>query len=150
MDVVSQALHVAAGASESADNRIVSVDFDLDRPAHRAAYAAAMAVLAAFGEKPERAVLPVPSRTPSMTDNEAVAFLDAGPETNPLDEALRRSYLSAIEELAGDPTKAIRAVADTFPMIREVLRDGANVEGVAQVQYMRWMDAQRAVRSTLD
>ena len=150
MDVVSQALHVAAGASDTAVDSVVSLDFDLELPAHRAAYAAAMADLASFGETPEGVAMPVPPRVLRAVDAESVAVLDVGPEVNPLDEALRRSYLAAMDELAGDPAKAVRAVSDTFPMVRDVLRDGANVEGVAHVQYMRWTDAQRAVRSTLD
>ena len=150
MDVVSQALHVAAEASETAIDSIVSLDFDLELPAHRAAYAAAMAVLASFGEAPEGMALPVPTRLSTAVDVESVAILDVAPEVNPLEEALRRAYLAAMDELAGDPAKAARAVGDTFPIVREVLRDGANVEGVAHVQYMRWTDAQRAVRSSLD
>lgn len=148
MDVVSQALHVAARAADSAVDSVVSFEFDLELPAHRAAYAAAMAVLASFGEGPNGIAMPVPTRPVATVD--AVAILDPGHELTPLDEALRRAYVAAIDELSGDPVRTVRLVADTFPHVRDVLRDGANVEGVAHVQYMRWSEAQRAVRSSLD
>jgi hypothetical protein len=155
MDVVSQALHVAAGA---AVDRVVTVDFDLDLPAHRVAHAAAMAVLAAYGESPDGIAvarssvggLPVPSRPEPLLDPVAVALMGTGPSLNPLDEALRRAYSAALDELSGDPARAVRIVADTFPHVLDVLRDGANVEGVALVQYMRWSEAQRSVRTNLD
>ena len=153
MDVVSQALHVAANASDPSDNQVVSLEFDLDLPAHRAAYAAAMAVLAAFGEAPEGIAMPVPARyadAASAPEGESTAGFGLPAEGDPLDEANRRAYRAAMDDLVGDPTRAQRAVADTFPLVRDILRDGANIEGVAQVQYMRWTDAQRAVRSTLD
>ncbi|MEY4407922.1 MAG: hypothetical protein RL345_2388, partial [Chloroflexota bacterium] len=40
-----------------------------------------------------------------------------------------------------------RIVEDTFPIVRELLRDGVNVENLAQVQYLRWVDAQGDLRS---
>ncbi|MBU6289269.1 MAG: hypothetical protein ACKO2D_11130 [Chloroflexota bacterium] len=149
MDVVSQALHVAAGAADAAVDSVVSLDFDLDLPAHRAAYAAAIAVLAAFGERPDGIAMPVPSRAEHQVGPSAVALLDAGPSLSPLDEALRTAYSAALDELSGDPARSIRVVADTFPHVLDVLRDGANIEGVAHVQYMRWSEAQRSVRTNL-
>ena len=63
-------------------------------------------------------------------------------DRHPMDAALRRSYMVAVEEIAGEPIRAARIVEDTFPIVRELLRDGVNVENLAQVQYHRWVDAQ--------
>ncbi len=64
-----------------------------------------------------------------------------------MDAALRRSYMVAVEEIAGEPVRAARIVEDTFPTVRELLRDGVNVENLAQVQYHRWVDMQGDLRS---
>jgi hypothetical protein len=110
-----------------------------------------MAVLAAFGGVPERIAMPVPMPVDDTADAKETDEVSlTASDGNLLDYALRRTYHGVMDGLVGDPSVSNRAVADTFPVVREILRDGANVEAVAQVQYMRWTDAQRAVRSAVD
>ena len=56
------------------------------------------------------------------------------------DAALRRSYAEAVSELTPDAGRQARIVRDTFPHIRELLRDGANIAAVAQIQHQRWAE----------
>jgi hypothetical protein len=53
---------------------------------------------------------------------------------------LRRSYADALAELTPDAARQQAVLQATFPHIRELLRDGANVEAVAQIQYRRWVE----------
>ena len=144
MDVVTQALHVASRVGEPAG--IVSLTLDLEIPAHRAAYSSALAVLSSLGHDPsELGGEAVEHRVPAPVT--VADQFGAEVDRHPMDAALRRSYTVAVEEIAGEPIRAARIVEDTFPIIRELLRDGVNVENLAQVQYHRWVDAQGDFRS---
>ncbi|MSQ43204.1 MAG: hypothetical protein EXR45_03200 [Chloroflexi bacterium] len=144
MDVVTQALHVASRVGEPTG--VVSLTLDLDNPAHRAAYSAALAVLSALGHDPQALLGDVvqPQLPPAVTVPEAYA---GDFDRYPMDAALRRSYMVAIEEIAGEPARAARIVEDTFATVRDLLRDGVNVANLAQVQYHRWVDAQGELRA---
>ena len=145
MDVVTQALHVASRVGEPTG--IVSLTLDLENPAHRAAYSSALAVLSALGHDPsELCGETVEQHRVSAAVSVAETFV-AEFDRHPMDAALRRSYTVAVEEIAGEPIRAARIVEDTFPIVRELLRDGVNVENLAQVQYHRWVDAQGDLRS---
>lgn len=144
MDVVTQALHVASRVGEPTG--IVSLTLDLENPAHRAAYSSALAVLSALGHDPAALGGDVVDRRTAAAVSVADQF-DEGFDHHPMDAALRRSYIVAVEEISGEPVRAARIVEDTFPIVRELLRDGVNVENLAQVQYHRWVDAQGELRS---
>jgi hypothetical protein len=165
MNVLDQALNVVQRA-EALDGQI-TLTLDLDLPEHRAALAAALAVLRAMGEDGAALLAPgrgapdqpgapagqVPadqSRSPEApsggaaeagveatggASGEADEAGDAGE-----DDALRQGYLKAVAELTPDSERQASIVRDTFPGIRELLRDGANVEAVAQIQYRRWVE----------
>jgi hypothetical protein len=165
MNVVDQALNVVQRA-ESLDGE-VTLTLDLDLPEHRAALAAALAVLRAMGEDgaalltsgrgaPDQPGAPagqVPadqSRSPEApsggaaeagveatggASGEADEAGDAGE-----DDAIRQGYVQAVAELTPDAERQARIVRDTFPRVRELLRDGANVASVAQIQYRRWAE----------
>lgn len=144
MDVVTQALHVASRVGEPSG--VVSLTLDLENPAHRAAYSSALAVLSALGHDP-RGLDGGPfahrgSAVPNMAEQ-----LDGDFDRHPMDAALRRAYMVAVEEIAGESTRAARIVEDTFPVVLELLRDGVNVDNLAQIQYHRWVDAQGGVHS---
>ncbi len=144
MDVVTQALHVASRVGEPTG--IVSLTLDLENPAHRAAYSSALAVLSALGHGPLALGGDAVEHQISTAVGVAEQF-DGGFDHHPMDAALRRSYMVAVEEIAGEPVRAARIVEDTFPTVRELLRDGVNVENLAQVQYHRWVDMQGDLRS---
>ena len=144
MDVVTQALHVASRVGEPTG--IVSLTLDLENPAHRAAYSSALAVLSALGHDPRALGGDVVDHRSATAVGVAEQF-DEGFDHHPMDASLRRSYMVAVEEIAGEPARAARIVEDTFPTVRELLRDGVNVENLAQVQYHRWVDAQGELRS---
>jgi len=144
MDVVTQALHVASRVGEPTG--IVSLTLDLENPAHRAAYSSALAVLSALGHDPSELGGETVEHRVSAAVSVAETFV-AEFDRHPMDAALRRSYMVAVEEIAGEPIRAARIVEDTFPIVRELLRDGVNVENLAQVQYHRWVDAQGDLRS---
>lgn len=143
MDVVTQALHVASRVGEPTG--IVSLTLDLENPAHRAAYSSALAVLSALGHDPSELGGETADHRVSAAVSVAETFV-AEFDRHPMDAALRRSYTVAVEEIAGEPIRA-QIVEDTFPIVRELLRDGVNVESLAQVQYHRWVDAQGDLRS---
>jgi hypothetical protein len=170
MNVVDQALNVVQRA-ETLDGE-VTLTLDLELPEHRAALAAALAVLRAMGEDGASLLTPgrgapdqpgapagqvsagqVPadqSRSPEAPSGGAV---EAGVEATGgapgeadeagdagEDDAIRQSYVQAVAELTPDAERQARIVRDTFPRVRELLRDGANVAAVAQIQYRRWAE----------
>ena len=151
MDVLSQALRVVSQTEETTGH--VTLTFDLDEPAQRAAYAAAVAVLSASGADVESLmgeggatdlspVAPTldPERvTPSGEDDHGAAVL-ASQEEDEQDAQLRRGYLEALAEMTPDKTRQQAALLATYPRVRELLRDGANVAAVAQIQYRRWSE----------
>ena len=137
MDVLSQALNVAEQAE--AASGLATLTFDLRDPSHRAAYAAALAVL----------------RISGVDEDELIAGLGAGGEGAPAARAvpaveeiplsgyegeLRTRYGAAIKELCPDEVRRDQAIRETFPKVVELLKDGANVEAVAQIQYRRWVE----------
>jgi hypothetical protein len=164
MDVLAQASNVVEQA-EARHGRVTLV-LDLDDPAQRAAYAAALAVLQINGIDPltlaqvsdaEGAAAassgPVSKRAATAPD-EGDRADDREPYTanptagdkgedvgaNPADAAIWRSYAEALGALTPDEARANQIVRETFPRVRELLRDGANVEAVAQIQYRRWTE----------
>jgi hypothetical protein len=145
MNILDQALSVVELAES--DRGRVSVTLDLDRPEHRAALAAALAVLQAMGEDPEGVLageeggtrLGVPRAAPPP-DEPLDGDETGGEDDSPEDAELRRSYATAISALNPDPQRQAIVVRETFPLVRELLQDGANVEAVAQIQYRRWLE----------
>ncbi|NDF96010.1 MAG: hypothetical protein EB107_09275, partial [Proteobacteria bacterium] len=105
-----------------------------------------LAVLSALGHDPSELAGETVEHRVSAAVSVAETFV-AEFDRHPMDAALRRSYTVAVEEIAGEPIRAARIVEDTFPIVRELLRDGVNVENLAQVQYLRWVDAQGDLRS---
>jgi hypothetical protein len=169
MNVLDQALNVVQRA-EALDGQI-TLTLDLDLPEHRAALAAALAVLRAMGEDGESLLAPGQSPGQGAADQAGAPAKEAqadqprppeapgggapeagaqAPEEAPgeadeagdagEDDALRQGYLKAVAELTPDSERQASIVRDTFPGIRELLRDGANVEAVAQIQYRRWVE----------
>ena len=151
MDVLAQALNVAEEAEEATGS--VALTFDLRNASHRAAYAAALAVLRISGEDEDELI--ALSETPPGTRVAAALATPAAPAVSgedgdtpgyaePLDEgqavALRKGYLEALTELTQDEGRRDTVARETFPRVVELLRDGANVEAVAQIQYRRWVE----------
>ncbi len=143
MDVVTQAALAAAGASRDRAERLVTLEFDLDRPSHRAAYAAAVAVLGTIDNDAAVGHPDGPASTREAMGGGNASGSEV--ESNPVDNAIRRAYRAAVDGIAGDPARVEHVVADTFSVVREILRNGANVEAVAQVQYARWLDGRETV-----
>jgi hypothetical protein len=148
MDVLSQAMSVVEHA-EAGSGRI-TLTLDLDEPAQRAAFAAAVAVLRINGvDLPElhAAVLDSPALQPAPQGSRGSAAPDSSPESTQTagddarqDDPVRRSYREAISELTPDKARSSNVVRDTYPRIEDLLRSGANVEAVAQIQYRRWVE----------
>ncbi len=156
MNVIDQARSVVQGP-ESLEGR-VTLTLDLDQPEHRAALAAALAVLRALGDEGESLLAPavgagaVPAgaaplsappaegETGSAAGAGGVGGVEEESGEDGEDGALRRSYAEAVSELTPDAERQARIVRDTFPHIRELLRDGANVAAVAQIQHQRWAE----------
>ena len=140
MDVLSQALNVAEQAEAASGT--ATLTFDLRIASHRAAYAAALAVLRISGVDEDalielaqtgRALPIVPLAAPSEAPVEGFG----GPA---YEEELRKRYSEAMTELSPDEAVRAQAARETFPRVVELLRDGANVEAVAQIQYRRWLE----------
>ncbi|HEV2122790.1 MAG TPA: hypothetical protein VGW38_08455, partial [Chloroflexota bacterium] len=53
---------------------------------------------------------------------------------------LLKTYADAMSELTADEARRAVIIRDTFPRVAALLRDGANVEAVAQIQYRRWVE----------
>ncbi len=148
MDVLAQASSVVERA-EAGSGR-VTLTLDLDDASQRAAYAAALAVLQIHGIDPltltEIGVTDEEAGEASVTPPPRAARAGGGgdaagePGVPGTDAALRRSYADALAELAPDDARKDQVLKDTFPRVRELLRDGANVEAVAQIQYRRWQE----------
>jgi hypothetical protein len=155
MNVIDQALTVVQ-RTESLEGP-VTLTLDLAVPEHRAALAAALAVLRSFGEDgasllagadgaavAATAVAPAPVAASEPAD----ADLEGdGPAESAGDNRLRQDYAKAITELTPDADRQGRIVRDTFPRVRDLLLDGANVEAVAQIQYRRWVEDNPDYRS---
>ena len=166
MDVLAQASNVVEQA-EATSGRVTLV-LDVDDPAQRAAYAAALAVLQINGLDPlaftavgraDRAGEGLPRKRPPAAREgslsvephlrvapagaPAAAPAGSGDDSGANDSAdatIKRSYSEALSELTPDEARAQQIVRETFPRVRELLRDGANVEAVAQIQYRRWTE----------
>lgn len=163
MDVLSQALDVVEEAESGSGS--VTLTLDLDQPAQRAAYAAALAVLRVSGvELPDlhASGLDTPAlREPAPrqagrdgsdtgrsagpgsagTDPTASGTSGAGAGSNDdPNDPIRRSYREALSELTPDEARLTSVVNDTYPRVQELLRDGVNVDSVAQIQYRRWVE----------
>ena len=147
MDILSQALNVAEQAE--AASGAATLTFDLRKDSHRAAYAAALAVLRISGVDEDallelaesRGAVPVVEGGPGA----AVPAGGAGTETEaPVSSAyereLRQRYQEAMTDLTPDEASRAQAARETFPRVMELLKDGANVEAVAQIQYRRWVE----------
>jgi hypothetical protein len=61
-----------------------------------------------------------------------------GPEG--FEDELRKRYGEAMHDLSPDEARRAQAARETFPRVVELLKDGANVEAVAQIQYRRWIE----------
>ena len=143
MDVLAQALNVAEEAEVATGS--ASLTFDLRNPSHRAAYAAALAVLRISGVDEDDLIAPSPperaARTEPAPSEEGIAEPLPEIEGDPtLLAGLRRGYVEALTDLTPDEARRETVARDTFPRVVELLRDGANVEAVAQIQYRRWVE----------
>jgi hypothetical protein len=154
MDVIAQALNVAEQAEASTGS--ATLTFDLRDPSQRAAYAAALAVLRISGvdedalfvgddgveRKPKRRkasrTKALPRQSKADSSNE-VDGLDDVPD-DAYSAELRKRYSEAMTDLTPDAERRGRAARETFPRVVELLRDGANVDSVAQIQYRRWVE----------
>jgi hypothetical protein len=160
MDVLTQALNVVARARAGSGR--VTLTLDLAEPAQRAAYAAALAVLEVNGIEADAVVRPADDAAEAAGGDVTGAAVSARSGAGaPADDSnaagdltghdaeLRRAYGEALAELTPDEARQAAALAATFPRVRELLRDGANVTAVAQIQYRRWVDEHRdAVRES--
>ena len=161
MDVLTQAANVIDRIEQverrSAGRGQAVLTLDLAQPAQRAAYAAAVAVLYAHGVDPLNVLdVQAPDDLPPAAPSAAVppAGSDTGPEEGSPVEAqsfepdaqdvdLRRAFQDALTELTPDEARRSTVVAEMYPRVRDLLRDGANVEAVAQIQYGRWVEERR-------
>lgn len=165
-DVLEQAISIVRHV-EAAGGRI-SLNLDLDQPGHRAALAAALTVLRAMGEDSRcllaadgdapiaKAAVPTPDAGLDLDvdtdlDEAEAPQLMASDDDERDDErdhdgddegdaVLRRGFTAAVANLTTDTERQATIVRDAFPRIRDLLRDGVNVESVAQIQYRRWLE----------
>lgn len=161
-DVLEQAISIVRHV-EAAGGRI-SLNLDLDQPGHRAALAAALTVLRAMGEDSRmllapdgnatiaEAPVPVPDTAldtdldTDVDEAEAPRWMAGdhdesdGERDEEGDAVLRRDFAAAVAILTTDTERQAAVVRDAFPRIRDLLRDGVNVESVAQIQYRRWLE----------
>ena len=136
MDVLAQALNVAEQADAAQGS--VTITFHLDDPAHRAAYAAALAVLRISGVDEDALIIGGEVQEPA-----AIVDVHGDPLEGLRDEQnaqLLKTYADAMSELTADEARRAVIIRDTFPRVAALLRDGANVEAVAQIQYRRWVE----------
>jgi hypothetical protein len=149
MDILTQALDVAKQAEAASGT--VTLTFDLGDPSQRSAYAAALAVLringldetqlAALSTTPAVAQPEVSTSGPATTVASVYTPEPVEDDANPAFTAeLRRRYAEAMSELTPDEARRETATRETFPRVVDLLRDGANVEAVAQIQYRRWLE----------
>lgn len=148
MNILDQALSVVQHVEASGGR--ISLNLDLDQPGHRAALAAALAVLKATGETSELLLAPDDSEAlqdgPAAEPRRALVLGPAlegmeGDESEPEQEAaMRRDFTAAVAMLTNDVERQTAVVRDTYPRVRDLLRDGVNVEAVAQIQYRRWLE----------
>ncbi|MGI8423035.1 MAG: hypothetical protein ACR2NO_02770 [Chloroflexota bacterium] len=142
MDVLSQALNVAEQAEAASGT--ATLIFDLRDASHRAAYAAALAVLRISGVEEDGLIESV--ERGSAVPIVPIEALQAPPEIEPIGESsayekeLRTRYGEAMTDLSPDEARRDQVARDTFPRVLELLKDGANLEAVAQIQYRRWLE----------
>ncbi len=148
MDVLAQALSVAEQAEASSE--AVTLHFDLSTPSHRAAYAAALAVLRISGVDEDALIQqidpPAAFVGPRLLDPTFESAAVGTEGTDPLDgnpvqiAQLRKEYLEALTDMSPDESRRETVARETFPRIVSLLQDGANIEAVAQIQYRRWVE----------
>jgi hypothetical protein len=137
MDILSQALNVAEQA-EAATGSVV-LTFDLLNPSHRAAYAAALAVLR-IGGVDEDELIAASEAGGQRAVAPSVVVENVGAGDSVYEAELRKRYTDAMVPLSPDEARRDQASRETFPRVVELLKDGANVEAVAQIQYRRWIE----------
>lgn len=143
MDVLSQALNVAEQAEAASGT--ATLTFDLRDASHRAAYAAALAVLRISGVDEDalieltKADGVVPMLPPGSLQPPPAEPVEA-PAGSAFEKELRTRYAEAMTDLSPDEAVRAQAARETFPRVVELLKDGANVEAVAQIQYRRWLE----------
>ena len=138
MDVLSQALNVAEQAEAATGS--VTLTFEMLNASHRAAYAAALAVLRVGGVDEDELIagadtIAALSERDTPAPAESVYTGPAG-----FEDELRKRYGEAMHDLSPDEARRAQAARETFPRVVELLKDGANVEAVAQIQYRRWVE----------
>ena len=144
MDILSQALNVAEQAEAATGS--VTLTFDLLNPGHRAAYAAALAVLRIGGVDEDELIAAseagglVGVAPVGVVGKETEAAGEVGGNDTVYEAELRKRYTDALKELSPDEARRDQASRETFPRVVELLKDGANVEAVAQIQYRRWVE----------
>ena len=142
MDILSQALNVAEQAE--AASGAATLTFDLRKESHRAAYAAALAVLRIGGVNEDELIelAETSSALPILPVESVPATGDVpeSPAATAYEQELRTRYAEAMTELTPDEAVRAQAARETFPRVVELLKDGANVEAVAQIQYRRWVE----------
>ena len=142
MDILSQALNVAEQADAATGS--ATLTFDLRKESHRAAYAAALAVLRIGGVDEDALIELAENSGPlPVVTGEAVSAAEEvieSPAASAYEQELRKRYLDAMTELTPDEATRSQAARETFPRVMDLLKDGANVEAVAQIQYRRWVE----------
>src|SRR6266542_291652 len=143
VDILSQALNVAEQAEAATGS--VTLTFDLLNPSHRAAYAAALAVLRIGGVDEDELIAAseaggLLAGAPAVAANDTAVVGEVGASDTLYEAELRKRYTDAIKELSPDEARRDQASRETFPRVVELLKDGANVEAVAQIQYRRWVE----------
>jgi hypothetical protein len=139
MDILSQALNVAEQADAASGE--ATLTFDLRKDSHRAAYAAALAVLRISGVDEDELISLAESRPRSVpVAAPPAAGGEEGTGGSAYEQELRKRYGDAMTELTPDEASREKAARETFPRVVELLKDGANVEAVAQIQYRRWVE----------
>lgn len=140
MDVLAQALNVAEQAEAATGT--VTLTFDMSDLHHRAACAAAIAVLRISGVDED--TLMSKEDRPAVPQQLVDAHGEPFPESTELQDEqnamLLKSYVEAMVDLTPDEQRRNQIARETFPRIVELLRDGANIEAVAQIQYRRWLE----------
>jgi hypothetical protein len=138
MDILSQALNVAEQAEAATGS--VTLTFDLLNSSHRAAYAAALAVLRISGVDEDELIALTAGAEPVVLPEEPASIESVYTGPAGFEDELRKRYSDAMNDLSPDEARRAQAARETFPRVVELLKDGANVEAVAQIQYRRWVE----------
>jgi len=130
---------------DPAEEGPVVLRLDLRDRSQRSAYAAAVAVLRTLGVDLGGVLSPgPPAAAIAVAAKPASTATVESPWEEPLDEQdlrLRAAYAQALLALCdGEEARRDTVLEGTYPQVRWLLRDGANVETVAEIQMRRWLE----------